>query len=347
MKPNINFFFILIFTGLLVNGTTAHAIERTKKYNEQWPVNDVQTLRINNSFGNINITDKGGEYVTIDVVVTVEASNEKRANDILGQIDVRFGKTGSTVTAVTSISRNFSSRQRFSIDYEVNIPPGKNLQIENKYGNTFINELNVNGDFDIQYGNITINELNTPKQNTVSLRLKYGKSDIQNARDIAVSAQYSRINIGTLNDIKLNSKYNVLNIEKAGLIAADSQYDTFNFGIVNSLQADTRYTQTKVEVLQHSLNLEAAYGGVRIGQVNSGFNSVSVTSSYGQISLGLGNADYSLDANCEYCGVSYPENRFSGNRISENNRRTIRGKVGDGPGGSVLIKSRYGEIRLN
>src|SRR5690606_16479307 len=117
MKPNINFFFILIFTGLLVNGTTAHAIERTKKYNEQWPVNDVQTLRINNSFGNINITDKGGEYVTIDVVVTVEASNEKRANDILGQIDVRFVKTGSTVTAVTSISRNFSSRQRFSIDY--------------------------------------------------------------------------------------------------------------------------------------------------------------------------------------------------------------------------------------
>lgn len=347
MKQKINLLLTALAFMLFVAGTAAQAEEKTKNYNEQWPVNEVQTLHVNNRFGNVNITHKGGKFVTIDVTVTVEASSERRALDLLDLIDVRFTKTGNTVTATTSMGRNFNSRHRFSIDYEINIPPDRNLKVENKYGNTFINELSANGSIDIQYGNLTVNDLNTAKGNSVDLRLAYSKSDIYNAQDLSVTVQYSKMNIATMNNLQLDSKYNVINIDRAGSISADSRYDTFNFSRILSLDADTKYTNISIDELQEALNLEAGYGGVNIREVNSNFESIRVSSNYGQIVLGLGGADYALDANCEYCGVSFPDGRFSGDRISENNKRTIRGKVGNGTGGSVVITSRYGEIKLN
>ncbi len=347
MKPKVRTFTALLITCLLIAGTTVRAEEKTKEYNESWPVNSVETLEINNRFGEVRVTDKGGNNVTIDVLVTVEASNERRAQELLDLINVSFNKTGNTVTAETHISRSFSSRQSFSIDYEVNIPTDKNLDITNKYGNTLVNVLNADGTFDIQYGNITINELNTPDNGTAELNLAYGKSNIQSARNITVTVQYSSMNFGSLNDLKLNSKYTKVYIDKVGSVNAESKYDTFDFEVVRSLKASTKYTNIKIEELAESLNLDAGYGGIKVDKVDNNFKDISVTSSYGQVALGMEDASYSIDASCNYCGISYPENNYSGDKISENHTKIIKGKVGNDSGGSVFIKSRYGEIKLD
>jgi len=347
MKRKFNFIAGFIFLLAATAGLQAFGQEKTKKYHESWPAASVQTLDINNRFGEVKVTNRGGNNVIIDVLVTVEAPNERRAQELLNQIDVSFSKTGSTVFAETNISRNFKSRQRFSIDYEVNIPPDKNLNITNKYGNTFVNVLNASGKFDIQYGNFSANELNTPSNGSVTLNLAYGKADVETANDITVTIKYSNITFGKLKDLNLNSKYAVISLDKASSIMAESRYDTFNFGEVESLTADTKYTQIRVNELSKNLKVDAGYGGIRVGKVNSGFESISITNSYGQISLGLGSADYSLDASCDYCGISYPESRFSGDRMSENQSRKVKGKVGTGRGGNVYVKSRYGQIKLD
>lgn len=347
MKPKVKTLTAVFIACLFLAGITARAEEKIKKYSEAWPVNSVQTLEINNRFGEVKITDKGGSQVTVDVVVTVEAANARMADELLSMINVNFSKTGNKITAETIISKGFSSRKQFSINYEVNIPPDKNLTVTNKYGNTFVNMLNANGTFDIQYGNITINELNTPDNGSAKLNLAYGKSNIEKARNLSVVVQYSNMQFGTMNDLNLNSKYTVINIDKVGSVSAESKYDTFNFDIVRALKAETRYTHIKMKELAENLNLNAGYGGIKVEKVNKGFNSITVSSSYGQVALGLANQSYLLDASCSYCGISYPEEIFSGDRISENHSRIIKGRVGNDSGGSVNIKSRYGEIKLD
>ena len=94
------------------------------------------------------------------------------------------------------------------------------------------------------------------------------------------------------------------------------------------------------------IEIESGYGGVRVSEVSSDFDFISITNSYGQISLGLDDANYLIDASCTYCGISYPEDEFSGDRIKENNSRTLKGKIGTGEGGKVSVKSKYGDIRL-
>lgn len=346
MKPKVKYMAVLFFLVVLVCQVNA-AAQKTKEYHESWPVNSVQSLEIINKFGNVNVTHKGGNAVTIDVVITVESANERRAADLLDQISVSFGKTGSTVYAETHLSRGFRTNLQFSIDYDVNIPPDKNLNITNKYGNTFVNELNASGTFDVQYGNFNANQLNTPSPGSLKLNLAYGKGGIENASDILVTVQYSTINFGRLHDLKLNSKYNVIHLDRANSVVADSKYDTFNFGKLGSFSAGTKYTQIRIDELLKSLKVDAGYGGIKVSKVDAGFEFISITNSYGQISLGLGNTSYSLDASCNYCGISYPESNFAGDRINENHSRKVKGKVGDGSGGSVFVESRYGQIKLD
>ena len=347
MKLKFRIITVLFLAGFLTAGTSALAEEKTKEYNESWPARSVETLKINNKFGEVKVTNQGGNNVTIGVVITVDAPNESRADELLDQINVIFSKSGNTVSAETRIDSDFKSRRDFSIDYLVNIPTDKNLDISNKYGNTMVNVLNANGTFDIQYGNFTANELNTPANGTMDVSLAYGKADISLSNDLDVEVKYSTMNLGETDDLLLNSKYTVINLGKASTVETASKYDTFNFEEIGSFSGETKYTHIKIDELLQRLNIDAGYGGIRVNRVAKNFDSISITNSYGQVSLGLGDATYSVDATCEYCGISYPEDDFTGNRMNENQTRTIEGKVGTGNGGTVVVKSRYGQIKLD
>lgn len=218
--------------------------------------------------------------------------------------------------------------------------------VSNKYGNTVLNKLNANGDFDIQYGNITANELVAPANGKMNIMLAYGKGNIETTGNLNIDISYSNISLGTINDLMLESKYSTIEFDKGHVIQIDSKYDKFSFGKVKSVSAITKYSQLKIDYLASYLKIETGYGGVKVTEVAPDFESVSINNSYGQISLGLNNANYTVDANCEYCGISYPQERFKGNRMKEDNSYELKGKVGTAGGGNVIISSRYGEIKL-
>lgn len=334
----------LFVISILSAGTTVLAEEKTKEYNESWAASSVQSLEITNKFGEIKVKNEGGSEITIDVIVTVEARDENRADDLLDQIEVEFKQSGSSLKATTSIESSFKSQRKFSIDYVVNIPADKNLKIANKYGNTIVSSLTGNGDFNIQYGNLSANELNGT---SMKILLAYGKANVSSASDLNVNVKYSGMTFGEVGNLKIDSKYSSVDIEEGKSIEIASRYDKFDFEEVESVYITTKYSHLRIEELAKNLKIDAGYGSVKVGQVNSGFESVSITNSYGKISLGLDDASYDVDASCEYCGISYPEEEFSGNKMKERNTKTIKGKVGSVNGGKVYIRSRYGEINLN
>ncbi len=347
MKTTFNITVLLLLALCFGYFQPVSAAEKTKIYEESWPATGVETLEISNRFGDVKFTDEGGKDVTITVVVKVEASSEKKVAEMLDKINVAFSKSGSTVKASTSLENNYNFSGKFSIDYLVNVPPAKNLVVSNKYGNVIVNKLLANGDFDIQYGNITANELIAPVNGKMILKIAYGKGNmIEKAGNINLVVSYSTVRFGSVADVKLESKYSGVELEKGSIISIDSKYDKFSFGRVKSISAVIKYTQLRVDYLASLLKIESGYGGIKIAEIASGFESISITNSYGQISLGLGNLNYSIDAQCNHCGITYPQERFKGNRIKENNSFELAGKIGPGNEGSVMVRSRYGEIKL-
>ena len=330
---------------IMVAATSVSAEEFTKEFRDAWHTSEVTSLEVDNRFGEVRVNNNT-DSVTIEVLVSVEGSNEKRLNELLDQIEVEFRKSGSKVFAETKIEGRLKGSNNLSIDYVVNIPSDKDLKITNRYGNTIVGELTGNGDFTSKYGNFTAYDLSTPEDGTLKLSLAYGNASIGEASFLNADVSYSPISIEEIKKLKITSKYSTINVEEGGDINANSRYDKYNCEELVSFTIEGKYTHIKIDELDKKLQAEGSYGSIKVGEVSSEFESIHITNSYGQISLGLDDASYSLDASCSYCGISYPEDEFTGDRIKENNSRTVKGKVGSAGGGTVYVKSRYGEIKL-
>lgn len=344
MKRKYNYIVALLVA--ISFSIAATAQETTRRFSKSWPVSEVETLEIINKFGEVKISDRGGSQVTIEVVVTVEGP-ESRAKALLDDITVSFGSLGSKATAETKMASSFKSRGKFSIDYTVSIPASKNLNITNKFGNVVMQDLTGKGNFDIGYGNLTAGQLNTPGSDGFRLNLEYGKADAESMKDGRVSLSYSKMFVKSAENVLLESKYSTMNIDNLNSLRVDSKYDTFNFGKLVSLEGDSKFTNYRIAIIEKRLKLVSGYGTVRVDHIPSDFELIDVNSSYAQISLGIdNNAAYQIYATCDYCSIDYPQSNFVGNRMKENTRQTIDGKIAGGTKGKVRVESRYGNIKL-
>jgi hypothetical protein len=345
MKSKFNFLVVILTFAFL----TANAdVEKKKEFHQKWATSSVETLNVVNKFGEIKINNNGGPDITVDVVVKVETESESRSEKLLNQIEVSFSKSGNTAKAVTTLEDNFNGPSKFSIDYTINIPADKNLEIDNKYGNTILNELNAHGTFNINYGNLTASKLNGPGSEGINISLGYGKADIETLSDAVVNIRYSRMNIVNSSNLKMESKYSVLSIDELKSLIVDSKYDTYKIEEAGSVSATTKYTQLNIQELKKALKINTGYGAIKVEEVSSGFESIEIENSYGAINLGIGDdVSYDVKANCDYCDIVYNSEKFKGNRISEDHSKSIEGKIGSGAStAKVIVTSRYGGIKL-
>ena len=339
--------FNLTIALLVISTMIASAVgaEFTKQIRNGWTKSSVTELKVTNKFGEVKINDLGGDSVTIKVVIKVDNKSEVRANDLLNKIQINIQKTGGLVTAETTIKEDFRNNETFTIDYLINIPKDKDLNITNKYGNIIINELNAKGYFQVNYGSFTAGKINAPSGNPVKIIIGYGQADMGKINDADMEFKYSKLVADEINHLVLDSKYSTITLHKTVSLTLDSQYDGINIDEIDNLKSISKYTNYKVGLLTGSFDIDTRYGSVRISKVGLKFENIKIINSYGGINIGLNNLNYKLKADCNYCEVNYPEDRFKGNKIDDNQRFSLDGNVGSG-GGSVSITSKYGGVKL-
>jgi hypothetical protein len=323
------------------------AAEYSKAVHQGYSKSLITALNVSNKFGTIEINDFGGDSVTVDVTITVETNSEGRAQQLMNLIDINISRSGGLLNAQTEINNDFKSKQNFSIDYKINIPKDRALTVRNKFGNVAVQALDAPGNFEISYGNLTAGTLNSPA-NGVHLELAYGKADIESSNKMTGEIKYSKLFLGQAGDLTLESAYSGINVDELQSLDLESKYDGVKLGRVGKVDAESKYTNYKLEELTGQLDIETAYGSVSIAKVSPDFKSINVINTYGGVSLGMDGLSYLIDAECDYCDVKYPADKFQGNRIKENASLKVQGNIGS-PNGSqkVVIRSRYGGIKLN
>jgi len=334
---------LLLFSAVIASAVNA---EFTKNIRKGWPKSSVTALKISNKFGEVKINDMGGDSVTIKVLITIDNKSTGKAKELMDKITVNFDKSGGLVSAETEIDDNFRNNESFSIDYLVNIPKDKDLTILNKYGNVIINELFAKGYFEVNYGSMTAGNMKAPAGNPVKIIVNYGKADLESINEANMEFKYSKLYANEISQLVLDSKYSTVNLHKAGNMTLDSKYDGITIDELASIKSISKYTNYKIGLLTGKFDLDTGYGSVRISKVDSKFENINITNSYGGIVIGLNEINYGLKADCDYCDVNYPENRYKGNKIKDNHKFSLEGNVGTG-GGKVTISSRYGGIKLS
>lgn len=341
---------LLLFL-LMLMGIWGYAEDFTKIYHKQYKSDKSTTMQLINKYGDMKIINWDKDEIDIKVTITVKTSSESKAENTFEKIDIDFSQSGNIVSAITSLNESIRNTS-FKIDYFVKIPSYINVDLSNKYGDLFLNEVNGHANIQVKYGNFTINKLgrgNIKPLNYIYVAYSDTYCDIEQANWLKMELAYSKIAIETAQALMIASKYSALKIKKVKSIVAESKYDhPFKVGAVRNFICTGGYSSFEISKLYNKLDLTVKYGNLDLFNVDPGFELIKIDQRYGKSNLYLpANLSYQLEAEAAYGSVKYPKH-YKLNKVIDGTESRVWGTVGANKNtkSKLDVSSRYGNIQI-
>ena len=316
---------------------------------------------LSNKHGKIDVQTWNSNQVKIEVIITVNARNQKDANDIFETIDVKFSKQNNYVTANTIISAKKYNLD-YSIDYEVYMPRSCSLELQNKYGNSVIAGLDGGAVVNVKYGNIRLNTVDRD----LDIDLKYGNCTVVKSANTKVKLEHGYIDLKEATNVDLYTRYSKVNLDKANKIISDTRNDIYKVGVVKvfrnygrydnldvqeveTLIVESEYSDLFVGKLVEHANVKMKYGGVTFDNVSSDFHEVILDGSETDFKIRVGEgATYRIEVTGRYCAIRVPELVKVIHHEKEESQKRIKGYIGYDMNAPRVIKAnvKNGSFKL-
>jgi len=335
--------------------------EYSKNKHKEYDVNEKTLLVLSNKYGNVNVTNWEQDRVSIDVKITVDQRKEDEARALLEDINVSIDKHDNTIEATTEFARNFNrsgglfsfgdDSKEFTINYEVKMPRYLNLELENNYGDVFINEITGRADISVKYGNLKANKILRDNSKPLSqVNLAYSNGSIGEVNWLKITLKYTpnNCNIEKAKALIAVTKYSKLNVQQASSLVCESKYDNYRLGSLSNLVCEAKYTDFRVDRVSKKIDVVSQYGDFEVSKVPMEFEKIKVDNKYGRVNIGIDkNASYQLKGEANYADIDFPG---SGNvsRIEKNTETKVSGRVGkdENTKSEVHIMTQYGNVHL-
>ncbi|HEY0680112.1 MAG TPA: hypothetical protein VGD17_17630 [Chitinophagaceae bacterium] len=194
---------VLLVT-LLLSST---AYSQNKKYefskdrsiSQTYNASGSDKLTISNQFGKVVVHTWARNEVKVDVKIEVSSTLKDQADEMFEKIDVSHGKDGNNIYFKTTMDKNkdknkdkSENKQRgthsnsINIDYEISMPAGLTLDLDNKFGKTTLPDLQGKVDIEQQFGDLEAGKLSSPGKVIV----KFGSATIESVNGGSYDFQF-------------------------------------------------------------------------------------------------------------------------------------------------------------
>ena len=335
----------IFFSSAVVTASENPLVLESKVIDKSFSVNSNAELRINNKYGNVNMTTWDKNTVEFHIEIKVDGKNATKVKERINSINVEFSANAGRVSAETIIENiGNSNNVNITIHYFVKLPKTNSIDITNKYGNITLDGLKGSSAIDLSYGNMNLGKLenalniwdldyvttaNVDMVKSANITMDYSKLTLGNSEVINLNADYSDVNLGEIEDLVNDMDYGNLFIEKA-----------------NSVSNVSDYSNVKIGTIYKSFVSSLSYGSIAIGNVKKGFNKISISADYSDVSIGMDpGAGYTIEGNFKYGGLDFPSNVNMSKQIEKSVAKTYEGKAGNGSA-EILINMTYGSAKI-
>jgi hypothetical protein len=345
------------FQLLLISLINAQDNQFKKNYDKVYDVNENTSLEINNEYGDVDI--KGWDKASISIGVEVKAivSKEKKAQEILDNIDVVFSESGGTIRVESTIGKEFRNvfkfwngdKRKFEINYTVFMPATVPLNLFDKYGSVFIDELSSTSNIEVRYGTLKANRIiHNDEKPLTRIILAYSDGEIEDCKYSKIDIKYSKLQVSASKALVIISKYSKINIDEGTSIVSNSKYDTYRIDKLQNFIIETAYTNFKISEINNKLQSDSKYSSFKIDYMPAGFEKIGINSKYSNYKIGMDkDASYSIEGYAKYGDINYPDNAEV-DAIKDKKELKVKGFVGSdrNSGSAVSINTSYGTIKL-
>ncbi len=188
--------------------------ERNKKYefvknksvNKSYSVTASDKLKIDNSFGDVEVHTWNKNEIKVDVTVEVSANSEALAQKIIDKISISDSKSGGDIsvkTTIKGINNSKGEKSMMKVNYNISMPASNPLRINNQFGAIVLPDFKGEADLSSHFGSLTTGALSNAK----SLNVEFGSANIESTNGV-VEIKYSSATIGKLvGNVKLNLEF--------------------------------------------------------------------------------------------------------------------------------------------
>jgi hypothetical protein len=330
---------ILLSTIILAAGSFLKAQTLREENQKDFNTQSTSSLKLENQFGNVTVTDWDQNKVSVVYIVEVTATPESKAKKLMEEIQIEFKEEGGLISIKTKIGKDGSlnlktdrgEKQSFKIDYFVKCPRNIPVELSNHFGDVSVSTLTGKVDLDVQFGSLNAVAL----KGTNNIKLQFGQATLGDLGKTVLSVQHS--------DLAKIQSVESLNIE--------ASFSTLNFGKVGVFDGEITSGSTSIDQLTGSMTLEASMGSIEVKNVAAGFSTIEIKQDMGDIELQIDpKAGYKLDAKASMGSIDVPK----GFKSEESSKETIpglenakvKGVVGNGSG-SINIKMNMGSLKIS
>ena len=281
---------------LPVERVYGEAYTHTQKVLKSYKISSESTIFINNKYGKVHISTWNNDSVSFEINLIIKSSNVTKVSRLRSNIKFDFVITKYNVSATTvfgsmynSLFRDIqnlaesivSSDNMVTIDYFVKVPVWANLNIENKYGDIFMDDTEGDLTINLSNGGIRANRLLGPS----NLTLGSCDADINYIKDGICNVSYADMKIKEINKVDMISKSSTINIDQINYMKLDSRRDKYYIKSITKSFGDTYFSDFDVKFLEDEISYDMKYGNIDIDQVGKNFSLVNLSSEYTDISL--------------------------------------------------------------
>ncbi len=283
--------------------------EFTKKVSKSFDVNKDATLTVKNKFGKVHCENWDKNSISIEVTITVQASNQEKANKYFDKIKIDITGTNSLVTAITSMEDNLFDKgnNELSIDYMIQMPATVNVELNNKFGDIIVSEIGGTSKINLGYGTIDIKKLSG---STNVLEIEFSDGYIGYIKSANLDLKYSELKVDEIADMNAESKFSELNIGKIDVLTIESGYDDDFIGSVRNIDVEADFSDVEIRNLEQTLTANFDYGELKVKEVGKAFKLIDITNSFSDANIGFNpEASYRINATVKMGDFSYPQDR--------------------------------------
>lgn len=328
-----------------------HTKEKTIK--KEYRVTRDALLKIDNSYGNINIITYSGNTINIEVKIKTNGSSLEKVEDKLNEISVDFQASSSMVSAKTIFNNNRSnhwwnwgknSTVNMEINYLIKLPITNSVDLANNYGSINLDRLEGHAKINCDYGKITTKELMADHNsitfdytnnsffeyiNSGKISADYSGFTVAKTKNLDIEADYTKSVVEIAENVNYNCDYGSVTIEKANYIKGNGDYLTARFGEVYK-----------------NIQLNSDYGSIKIDRMTANAGNVSIDSDYTGITIGYDSAyQFKFDINLEYASLRGADDFQFTKKKEDSGDKYYQGYYGNSNSNNVLkIRSDYGSV---
>ncbi|WP_426430255.1 hypothetical protein ACPX19_12045 [Winogradskyella sp. HB-48] len=325
---------------------------KERKIKKSFDVSFNATLKIDNSYGNIEVVTWDQNRIEFDIMIEVTGNNAEKVEERLNEISVTFKNTSDLVSAKTNFknkdrnwwSWNNNKKLKVEIHYLVKMPITNNIDLDNNYGSINLDRLKGKAKIHCSYGKITTKELMADDN---YINFDYSKGCyFEFIKSGKLYADYSDFTLVKTKNLYLNTGYTNSIIENSENIEFNCDYGSLRIDNINNLKGDADYLTLRVVNLYKSVSLNADYGSLKIDRMASNAQNIDIDSEFMGITIGYdSNYSFDFDIDLEYASLRDSDAFNFTNKEVGSFEKKYNGYHGTkGSGNYVKIKSQYGSV---